>query len=174
MQTLLLRFKLLPFLWFVFSSDLAEATCNSSSDPSINELQSAIVMWLSANFGLPEIYDHPRVRLVTAEKLSQMRYKSSDLANGREVEAVYDDATATILLRETWTGKTPADLSILVHEMVHHLQNKGNLTFHCPAAREKLAYTAQAQWLSLFGADLFKEFDLDPTTLKLTTDCVGH
>ena len=33
-------------------------------------------------------------------------------------------------------GKTPADLSILVHEMVHHLQNVGQLKFNA-RKREK-------------------------------------
>ncbi len=44
----------------------------------------------------------------------------------------------------------------------------------CPAAREELAYHAQAQWLAFFGADLFQEFELDPITLKLTTACLPY
>jgi hypothetical protein len=31
--------------------------------------------------------------------------------------------------------KTPAELSVLVHEMVHHLQNVEQLKFACPLAR---------------------------------------
>ena len=37
--------------------------------------------------------------------------------------AIYDDATQTIYLPEGWQGVKPAKLSILVHEMVHHMQS---------------------------------------------------
>jgi len=35
-----------------------------------------IVTWLSINFGLPVIHDHPRVELAPAAKLASLRYKS--------------------------------------------------------------------------------------------------
>ena len=89
----------------------------------------------------------------------------------REVVAVYDDRSKTIFLPDTWTGETPADLSVLVHEMVHHLQNSAHVTYECPGARERLAYAAQDKWLKLFGRDLTSEFDIDAFTLKVTTTC---
>jgi hypothetical protein len=77
----------------------------------------------------------------------------------------------TIYLPKTWTGDTPVELSILVHEMVHHLQNLAGMTFACPGAREKLAYAAQKDWLALFGHDLFTEFETDAFTLLVRTEC---
>jgi hypothetical protein len=68
----------------------------------------------------------------------------------------------TIFLLNGWEGKTPAELSILAHEMVHHLQNVGQLKFECPEEREELAYKAQESWLHLFGHDL--EHDSDGLT----------
>jgi hypothetical protein len=94
-----------------------------------------------------------------------------DRSGWRKVFSVYDDVTKTIYLREGWTGSTAAELSILVHEMVHHLQNLGRLKFQCLAAREKLAYEAQEQWLRLFGSDLWRDFEIDQFTLLLTTRC---
>ena len=44
-----------------------------------------------------------------------------------ETVAVYDDATRTIYLAEGWSGATRAELSVLVHEMVHHLQSRAQL-----------------------------------------------
>jgi hypothetical protein len=76
-----------------------------------------------------------------------------------------------IYLPEGWTGNTPAELSILVHEMVHHLQNVENLKFECPQEREQLAYKAQERWLGLFGRDLLRDFELDPFTLLVATRC---
>jgi hypothetical protein len=86
--------------------------------------------------------------------------------------AVYEDLTATIYLADTWTGRTPAELSILVHEMVHHLQKIGALRYACAGAREKPAYEAQEKWLGLFGLDLETSFDVDPFTRLAMTACM--
>ena len=147
-----------------------------------------IVTWLATNFDLPAIYDHPGVELARPMKIAGMRYKGllpdrwredsiDDPAvlalHQREVVAVYNDTTKTIFLPEAWAGTTPAELSILVHEMVHHLQNLAKFKYECPAAREKLAYQAQDQWLKRFGQDLEKEFEIDMLTLLVTSGCMN-
>lgn len=134
-------------------------------------LLSAIVTWLAINFNLPATYDHPKVEFVPASRISDLLYAEIDLSRRREVLGLYDDASRTILLSDGWAGKTPAELSILVHEMVRHLQRATGHTELCPAAREKLAYSAQEKWLGLFGRDLKSEFEIDPMTLKVSTTC---
>src|SRR5258708_35045684 len=141
-------------------------------------LLTAIVIWLSTNYSLPASFDHPRVEFVTAEKIASVRHgnigqeqQAGMLLNQSESDIVslYNNDQRTIYLRDEWTGKTPADLSILVHEMVHHLQNSAHVTYECPGARERLAYPPQDKWLKLFGRDLTSEFDIDAFTLKVTT-----
>jgi hypothetical protein len=44
--------------------------------------------------------------------------------------------------------------------------------YECPAARERVAYRAQALWLAIFGRTLEQEFGLDDMTLKLSTECL--
>ena len=139
---------------------------------SLETLLTAIVTWLSINYGLAADYDHPAVELLPADKVAAIRYGPQQASAVPEVLAVYLDAENTIVLTESWAGRTPADLSILVHEMVHHLQNRSRLTYACPAAREKLAYAAQDAWLGLFGQNLRAAFDLDPMSLKLATHCM--
>ena len=92
--------------------------------------------------------------------------------HAREVIAVYDDEMKTIYLPEGWTGATPAERSVLVHEMVHHLQNLGKLKYECPPAREELAYAAQDRWLGLSGLNLADEFEIDPFMLTVSTRCI--
>ena len=89
-----------------------------------------------------------------------------------ETVALYDDRDNTIYLPTKWTGQTPAEVSVLVHEMVHHLQNIAKAKFECPQAREQLAYAAQQKWLALFGRNLNDEFQIDPFTLLVTTRCM--
>ena len=85
--------------------------------------------------------------------------------------AVYDDQGRTIYLSEHWTGRTPAELSVLVHEMVHHLQSASGEVFACPAEREVMAYRAQDAWLGLFGDSLESAFGIDEATLLVSTVC---
>ena len=97
--------------------------------------------------------------------------QASQLLN---IIAVYNDQTKTIYLNETWTGATATELSILVHEMVHHMQNLGGLKYECPGAREKLAYIAQDEWLKRSGLDLQQAFDLDMFTVLVKSACMPY
>jgi hypothetical protein len=151
-------------------------------------LLTAIVTWLSINFGLPATYDHPRVELVPPAKMAAVLFhgqapgqapgsgvtvgQAARRSGGAGVEALYDSVSRTIYLNEGWTGTTPAEVSVLVHEMVHHLQNVAGLKYECPQAREELAYIAQDRWLARTGRNIMKEFKLNPMTLLVRTKCM--
>lgn len=150
-------------------------------------LLTMIVTWLSVNFGLPAIYKHPQVEFVSAAKMAEVRYsglgfgppdrvtveagRSAPAEPGHDVHAIYDDRSRTIYLPKGWIGATPAEVSVLVHELVHHLQNVARLKYDCAEARERPAYQAQARWLELFGKTLADEFELDPMTILVRTNC---
>jgi len=151
-------------------------------------LLTAIVTWLSISFGLPAIHEHPRIEFVSSKKMVSVQFRGEIPAQSKgttveerqsahrssrpDVEALYDDSNRTIYLAEGWTGGTPTEVSVLVHEMVHHLQNQEGLRYECPQAREKLAYTAQNKWLARSGRNLMDEFDLDGLTVLLRTKCM--
>lgn len=156
--------------------------------PTIHrEMLAEIAAWISRNFGMPASGSLPRVEIVSPQRFIAVRYRGfrgglqadaqsapDDLRLAeymRDVVALYEDSSQTIYLREGWSGTTPADVSLLVHEMVHHLQNVAGLKYECPQAREKAAYAAQREWLAAFGRDFFAEFETDPVTLMLRTTC---
>jgi hypothetical protein len=128
----------------------------------MQSLLTAIVTWLSINAGLPATYEHPRIEFVSPGKMYAVRIgghvsghtpgaahgHKPQRNTGREIEALYDDRGRTIYLPVGWTGGTPAEVSVLVHEMVHHLQNMSGLIYECPQAREEPAYVAQKKWRS--------------------------
>ena len=140
---------------------------------------TSIVNWLTGNFDLPASSEHPRVELTPAPQLTAMRHSPSQLEfaiidqpmSKRQVLSAYDSANKTIYLPDGWTGRTPEEQSLLVHEMVHHLQNLAGRKYECPQEREKLAYVAQERWLSPSGRDLKDGFGIDPLTLLLRTEC---
>jgi hypothetical protein len=118
-------------------------------------LLDEIGTWLSSNFDLPAIRDRPAVAFTSKTELATMRAKDRVSSQGfmqdgapseptqRRVVALYDNKLRTIFLTDDWLEQLPADQSILVHEMVHHVQNVAGLKFECPMQREKLAYLAQ-------------------------------
>jgi hypothetical protein len=137
-------------------------------------LLALMMTWLSANFDLPKIPDPPDVKLVTRQEMVSARYHGmiQHAGAGATLVAVYDDRSKTVMLADDWTPDTPAELSVLVHELVHHVQNTAKLTYFCPEAREAVAYAAQEKWLSLFGQSLETAFGIDPLTLKVRTSCM--
>ncbi len=152
----------------------------------MDALLIAIVTWLSLNYGLPATADLPKVTFATPMEITLMHYQAftgparaqviaayNALPAGkrREVVSVYDTQSGVILLPYGWTARTPAELSVLVHEMAHHLQTVAKLSYACPEEREELAYQAQEKWLEQFGTNLEREFAIDDLTLLVSTHC---
>lgn len=146
------------------------------------ELLRAIGTWLAANFELKSSDSLPGVRLESPAKITNFRFTgllsddprlSAQVPKGqREVVAAYDEVSKTILLPIGWSGNSPAELSILVHEMVHHLQHEARTRFACPAAAESQAYSAQDKWLELFGRSLARDFEVDAFTIIAAALCL--
>lgn len=134
-------------------------------------LLDTIMLWLVTNFDLAVSVDPPALVSVPDAELVTMRYGPGTDVRPGDVVAVYDDTDGTIYLSQGWTGSTPADLSVLVHEMVHHLQSAAGMRFACPGEREVLAYRAQDAWLGLFDESLHSTFGIDAATLLVGTAC---
>jgi len=151
-------------------------------EPPSPALLKAIATWLASNFRLPRDAPVPRVTFASPVQIATFRYtgilsdRPDDVAavppGQREVVAVYDPVVSTIYLPQGWTGSTPAELSTLVHEMVHHLQHKAGMRYECGQASEELAYAAQDAWLRMFGRDLAGDFEIDPFTLLVSLRCI--
>lgn len=151
-------------------------------------LLSLILSWLVINTGLPATENMPHVERASTSKMADVRHQRLQSSRPdqaefeaagatppdffEDVHAIYDAPGGTIYLSESWRADSPVDVSILVHELVHHLQHAGGLDYACPAAREKLAYQAQERWLNLFETSLVEEFELDAMTLLLRTKCM--
>ena len=132
---------------------------------------AVIELWLVANFELPPASEPPILASARDTALVEARYGHNSLVAPGDVMAVYDRKSRTILLNENAKGDSVPAFSILVHEMVHHLQASAGMTFACPAEAEALAYRAQDEWLKLFGTDLESAFGIDAATLLVATVC---
>jgi hypothetical protein len=111
---------------------------------------AALVDWIASELGLPAVVESPRVVLVAPERLSHMRAVAAASATqgaatgverSPDLVAFYDDAKKTIYLPLGWSATSPAAVSILVHEMVHHIQNVAELSFAKSIAPENAEHS---------------------------------
>lgn len=135
-----------------------------------------IIGWLAENFDLPATAPLPTVAFTSPERMAALRYpglldRHDQRVAGSDTVAVYEAATRTIHLPLGWRGASPAEMSVLVHEVVHHLQHAAKLPFACPQEREHIAYRAQERWLQRFDRSLASEFGTDGFTLLVRTNC---
>ena len=146
---------------------------------SADDLVTALVTWISGNFEIPVDYHHPRIVPMSSFAVTYLlqqlnptdQRKAVNIDEMRKLMSFYSTERKAIYLPRGWTGETPAQLSILVHELVHHLQNLSHATFACPAAEDELPYEAQEKWLNIFGRSLSSEFGLERTSVLLATKC---
>ncbi len=95
-------------------------------------------------------------------------------AGGNQVlvtEALYDKAGERVLVARALDLTDRAEASVLVHELVHHMQALSGRRFACPAAAEKEAYEVQEAWLAQSGESLESAFGIDRMTRFILTNC---
>jgi hypothetical protein len=153
----------------------------AKGQPPSEALVAALSTWLANNFDLPRTRNQPVVQLHSSTRIATFHHtgllsdRPQDVAmmppGQREVVAAYDPLANAIYLPADWTGSSAAELSVLVHELVHHLQHVGHRRHACPQESEELAYAAQEKWLGLFGRSLAADFDIDPFTLLVSVRC---
>ncbi|WP_143006260.1 DUF6647 family protein [Limimonas halophila] len=133
----------------------------------------ALMTWIASVSGLPEPENPPAVRRLSAEEIvARARPPQARQPHaGRSYVALYRAGTRTILLRDDWSRDSLRDRSILVHELVHHMQAAAGRDYPCPGAREREAYGIQGRWLKRQGGSLSETLGINTLHLLLLTRC---
>ena len=63
------------------------------------------------------------------------------------LHGLYDKESDTIILSDQWDRRKPWDMSVLLHEMIHYLQDQNKMKFNCVANMEKDAWPIQQLYL---------------------------
>ena len=140
----------------------------------MSELMTALMLWIAAATGLPPASSVPAVAFENKDTLYTLLYgKAPGARSFAEVLAVYDTSARTVRLREGWNRNDLVHVSVLLHELVHHLQLEAGLKYDCRGAMEKIAYDAQRSFLAEHGIDMAKALELDPMFLLFVNSCGG-
>lgn len=110
---------------------------------SLPELAEILENWLDGHAG-PERRDWPPSIKIVEPSVAASMNGTAGRGHGR-TRGLYDHETSTILLIRPWDPKVAEDVSVLLHELVHHRQAPNH--FYCPGAQEEQAYRLQDVWL---------------------------
>lgn len=113
---------------------------------SMKEILTALMIWLGANTTLDTNHDIPTVLFLSQDEMESMFYKGED-PMPHTLHGLYDSESDTIILPDTWDRRKPWDLAVLLHEMVHYLQDQNDLHFSCTAEMERDAWPIQKRYL---------------------------
>lgn len=140
----------------------------------MEQMVAALLAWAAWQMGEPPP-PPPRVAFVPQAEVAERRYGDASAGGGRRVMAVYDRGTATIYLPMGWEGGELLDRSVLLHELVHHVQAVRRVPAVCPAQWEEQAYAPQARWLEAQGVpEPYAAMGVDRLTVKVRSMCGRH
>ena len=106
--------------------------------------------WLDVNSDWQRRKTSPRIRVVSEWVAAERQGTTSSFQRGR-LRGLYDPKRLEILLVQPWNARSAQDVSVLLHELVHHRQSTHH--WYCPAAQELPAYRLQDAWLAERGLD---------------------
>lgn len=131
----------------------------------------ALIAWIAAHSNLAAA-DRPHVQNVPKQTMSALYFGAAGTKNFFHLEAFYFPSKATIYLPDTWRPADLRDESVLVHELVHHLQAANKVRVSCPAALERQAYDLQFTWLREHGVeDPYEYTGLNVLTVIMAGTC---
>jgi hypothetical protein len=107
--------------------------------------------WLDTHTDLPRRDTSPLVQLTSHAHASGIALNHRTSASPT-LRGLYDPDTETVWLVRPWDARNPFDVSVLLHEMVHHWQAAAG-HWYCPGAQELPAYRIQQAWLNALGLE---------------------
>ena len=116
-----------------------------ASPPSPETLKS-LADWISAKTGWAN-EELPSIRIVSREALAELFHGKIDDPKPVAVEAAYAMEEHTIYLSNRWNSDSLRDTSVLLHELVHHLQITNKVEVPCREHYDLRAYDLQIEWL---------------------------
>ena len=112
----------------------------------MKEILTALMIWLGASTPFNTNHDIPNILFVTQVQMEEMFYKGTDTMPNT-LHGLYDKESDTIILPDKWDRRKPWDMGILLHEMIHYLQDQNKMKFNCVANMEKDAWPIQQLYL---------------------------
>ena len=150
----------------------------------MNETVLALMLWISAATGWA-VPEPPNIKYTDSGQELFMLSNECDTKPSQpicqtynpemsDILGLYNNETKTIYLSKAFWPASTRDQSILLHELVHHMQYSRNYKFYrglCKGLIEREAYDLQEKWLKKRGKTLLETIDLGPLMRHVLTQC---
>ena len=118
----------------------------------MKELITVLLMWIGQSTMYDVDIEHPNVVMMPPQELIE-QYKATMLAKTNHIEelwAYYNTTNQTIYLRADFRQYDQWDKSILLHELLPHVQSMNGVKFQCINQMEEEAWPLQKKYLKDF------------------------
>lgn len=144
----------------------------------MRELLIVLMVWVGGVTGLPIPDEPPALRFEGEWTMRCVEWNDEygtcppapgQLVTPPDVGAYFDPDTMAITLRDGWSERSPLDVAILVHELVHYMQISAKVPYECAGQLEPQAYKVDKWWSTAAGHSELRE--LDPLFLMFISTC---
>ena len=113
----------------------------------MKEILIALMIWIGANTDYNTNVPLPSIEFKTQVEMENLYYGERSEKEG-DLYGFYNLKKNIIILPDTWDSAKPFDLGLLVHEIIHYLQDINDVQFGCTAEMELDAWPLQKQYLA--------------------------
>lgn len=107
---------------------------------------AAMLLWIGANTNYDVNLSHPSITFLSQEKLEHMYTKGKQMSDS-ELHGFYDTQKDIIYLPDTFNMYDAWQKGVLLHELIHYVQDQNNAKFNCTAEMEAEAWPLQKKYL---------------------------
>jgi hypothetical protein len=112
----------------------------------VHHFIAAALIWIAASMGMDGRLEAPNVIRLSQDELNAGSEHVALLGDEYFVHGQYRPGEDTVYLRDDFDLQNPYHRSVLVHELVHYVQDIRNIRYDCQAMYEEEAYRLQAAW----------------------------
>jgi len=111
----------------------------------MKSLIAAMLLWIGANTNYNVDLPYPDIRLVPQEELEHIYSEGKGTPN--HLHGFYDTVEDIIYLPDTFKRYDPWSQGVLLHELIHYVQDQNEAKFQCNNAMEREAWPLQKKFL---------------------------
>ena len=114
----------------------------------MKEILTALLLWIGTNSTYNIDIPLPTVIFMEQEQMEKIYYGPDKEVGAGRLYGFYNLEKDIIVLQAGWDRNDPWHLSILLHEMVHYVQDTNNIEYQCVAQMEQESWPLQKQYLA--------------------------
>ena len=133
----------------------------------MKSLIASLLLWIGAETSYNVDLPHPEIMQIEKPKLEEIFYGSSK-DGASDLHAFYNIETDVIYLSSEWNMHNAFDRGVLLHELIHYVQDMNKVPYDCVGQLEAEVYPLQEKYmLEMHGV----KFEYDEFFVKLLSLC---